>query len=304
MQQVEDFALWLRAQPEVKHVTTYTDIMKRLNRNMHGDDPAWYRLPQERDLAAQYLLLYEFSLPFGLDLTNLVNLDKSATRLIAGLRGSSTKEILALQVRASDWQHANAPTEFFHPGASSDAMFAHIGQRNVRSMLLGSLIGLVAISLVIAIALRSFGYGLLSLLLNVLPMLVGFGIWGLTVGRVGMGLSVVSGLTMGIVVDFTVHLLSKYRLAQERDGLNTPDAIRYAFSTVGAALVVTTVVLIANFGLLHFSVFTLNSEMGELTAGIIFVALLVDLFFLPPVLLLLSRGRAAKLVAVPAGSTA
>ncbi len=286
---LEDFANWLREQPEVMHVTSFTDIMKRLNRNMHGDDDSWYRLPQQRELAAQYLLLYEFSLPFGLDLTNQVNMDKSATRLIAGLHSSSTLAVLGLQQRANDWLENNAPAHFFHPGASSDAMFAHTGRRNVLSMLYGSLLGLLAISVIIAIALRSVWDGLISLLLNMLPMLIGFGLWGLLHGRIGLGLSVVSGLTMGIVVDFTVHLLSKYRLAQKRDGLSTPDAIRYAYSTVGSALVVTTVVLIVNFGLLVFSVFVLNSELGILTAGIIFVALVLDLVFLPPLLLLADR---------------
>ena len=52
------------------HVQAFSDIMKRLNKNMHGDDPAFYRLPEDPDLAAQYLLLYEFSLPFGSDLND------------------------------------------------------------------------------------------------------------------------------------------------------------------------------------------------------------------------------------------
>lgn len=283
------FESWLLEQPEVTYVNSLAQTMRRLNRNMHGDDPAWYRIPESRELAAQYLLLYEFSLPFGLDLTNQINLDKSASRLSAGLRSSSTKEILALQSRAQAWLRAHTPESFYHPGASSDSMFAHVGQRNVVSMLLGSALGLLLISCVIAVALKSLRFGLVSLLLNALPMLVGFGVWGLLVGRIGMGLSVVSGLTMGIVVDYTVHLLSKYLLAQREQQLGTEAAIRYAFSTVGSALVVTTIVLCVNFGLLAISVFSLNSELGMLTAGIILIALAIDLFLLPPLLLLLDR---------------
>lgn len=290
------FESWLLAQPEITYVNSLVQTMRRLNRNMHGDDTDWYRIPESRELAAQYLLLYEFSLPFGLDLTNQINLDKSASRLSAGLRSSSTREILSVQARAQQWLRENTPAEFYHPGASSDSMFAHVGQRNVVSMLLGSALGLVLISLVIAVALRSLRFGLVSLLLNALPMLVGFGIWGLLVGRIGMGLSVVSGLTMGIVVDYTVHLLSKYLLAQREQQLGTEAAIRYAFSTVGSALVVTTVVLCVNFGLLAVSVFALNAELGMLTAGIILIALAVDLFLLPPLLLLLDRtmGRGGR----------
>lgn len=291
---LDRFGQWLKQQPEVTFVNSYAEIIKRLNRNMHGDDPDWHRVPESRELAAQYLLLYEFSLPFGLDLTNQVNMDKSATRLSAGLRSSSTKEILALQQRTQNWLKANMPEAFYHQGASSDTMFAHIGKRNVISMLYGSLLGLMAISIIIALALRSIKFGLISLLLNLLPMLVGFGLWGLLVGRVGMGLSVVSGLTMGIVVDYTVHLLSKYQIAQKENELNTADALRYAFSTVGAALVVTTIVLCVNFGLLFFSVFVLNSDLGVLTGGIILIALVIDLFFLPPLLLMLDRHKDSK----------
>ncbi len=290
---LDEYANWLRQQPEVAHVTTFADVMKRLNRSMHGDDPRWYRLPDERELAAQYLLLYEFSLPFGLDLTNMVDLDKSSTRMIVGLSSSSTQRLIDLQARAIAWQQERAPPSFHHKGASIDTMFAHIGKRNVIQMWLGSMAGLLAISLIIALALKSWRFGLLSLALNFLPIIVGFGIWGLLVGRVGLGLSIVSGLTMGIVVDFTVHLLSKYQMAQQQRQLNTPDAIRYAFSTVGVALVVTTLVLVVNFGLLALSVFSMNSELGILTAWIIVIALLIDLFLLPPLLLLMEKTETA-----------
>lgn len=289
LQTLEAFAQWLEQQPEVNYTNHIGEIMKRLNRNMHGDDPAWHKLPDDAELAAQYLLLYEFSLPFGLDLTNQVNLDKSASRLTAGLTSSSTKNVLAIQERAGEWLRQIAPPEFFHPGASSDSMFAHVGQRNVISMLTGSAIGLTAISIIIGIALCSLRFGVLALVLNALPVLVGFGLWGLFVGRIGMGLSVVSGLTMGIVVDYTIHLLTKYQLARQMQGLGTDAAIRYSYSTVGAALVVTTVVLCVNFGLLYFSTFVLNSEMGTLTATIILIALAIDLFLLPPLLQFLDR---------------
>lgn len=288
---LNNYANWLREQPEVAHVTTFADVMKRLNRTMHADQEDWYILPENRELAAQYLLLYEFSLPFGLDLTNMVNLDKSATRLIAGLTTSSTQRLLDLQKRAVAWQQENTPTSFHHPGASIDTMFAHIGKRNVIQMWIGSMIGLMTISIIIAFALKSWRFGVLSFLLNVLPIVVGFGVWGLTVGRVGLGLSIVSGLTMGIVVDFTVHLLTKYQIGQQERNLSTENAIEYAFSTVGIALIVTTVVLVVNFGLLATSIFSMNSELGSLTAGIITFALIIDLLFMPPLLLMMREDK-------------
>ncbi len=294
LQHIDQFAAWLKRQPEVSYVNHVGQIMKRLNRNMHGDDWDWHRLPESRELAAQYLLLYEFSLPFGLGLTNQINLDKSATRLTAGLRTSSTQDILAIQARAQAWLRQNVPDSMYHAGASSDVMYAHVGKRNVISMLAGSAIGLLIISIIIALALGSVRYGVISLLLNFLPMIVGFGIWGVLVGRIGMGLSVVSGLTMGIVVDYTVHILSKYDLARKAQKMDTDAAIRFSIATVGSALLVTTVVLCVNFGLLAFSVFVLNAELGILTATIILIALAIDLLFLPPLLQLLDQGDTGR----------
>ena len=103
LSQLDDFTIWLRQQPEVLHVFSYADIIKRLNKNMHGDDQSWYRLPDERELAAQYLLLYELSLPYGLDLNDRINVDKSATRVTATMRDMSTAEVRAFLDRSREW---------------------------------------------------------------------------------------------------------------------------------------------------------------------------------------------------------
>ena len=98
---------------------------------------------------------------------------------------------------------------------------------------------------------------------------MGFGIWGLAVGEVGLSLSVVTTMTLGIVVDDTVHFLSKYRRARSELGHAPDDAVRYAFVTVGRALLTTSVVLVAGFLVLSLSSFKLNAGMGQLTALVI-----------------------------------
>ncbi len=284
LQDVERFANWYRQQPGVLHVNTLTDIMKRLNKNMHGDDEAWYRLPDSRELSAQYLLLYEMSLPYGLDLNNQIDIGKSATRLTVTMESVSSNELLETENLAQEWLHENAPY-MKSSGASPSMMFAYIGQRNIRSMLTGTSIALVLISLILIFALRSVKIGLISLVPNLAPAAMGFGLWGLLYGQVGLGLSVVAGLTLGIVVDDTVHFLSKYLRARREQGLSSQDAVRYAFHTVGIALLVTTLVLIAGFMVLHQSAFKLNSDMGLLTAITIGLALIADFIFLPPLLM-------------------
>jgi predicted RND superfamily exporter protein len=287
LREIDAFANWYRQQERVLHVNTLTDIMRRLNKNMHADDPDWYRLPEQRELAAQYLLLYEMSLPYGLDLNNQIDINKSATRLTVTLENVSSNELLAIKQKAEDWLAEN--TQLQSSGASPSVMFAYIGQRNIISMLTGTSVALVLISLVLIFALRSLKIGLISLLPNLAPAAMGFGLWGLLNGQVGLGLSIVMGLTLGIVVDDTVHFLSKYLRARREQGLDAADAVRYAFHTVGIALVVTTVVLIAGFMVLTQSGFKLNSDMGLLTAITIALALMADFLLLPALLIKIDR---------------
>ncbi len=293
LQRLEDFTLWLRTQPEVLHVNALTDIMKRLNRNLHGDDPAWHRLPDARELAAQYLLLYEMSLPYGLDLNNQINVDRSATRITVALQSLTSKQMLGFESRVSQWLAAHAPD--LHAEAGSPAlMFAHIGMRNIVSLITGNLLALVVISLSLVIVFRSLRIGITSMIPNLVPVAMAFGLWGLLNGRVGLGLSVVTSMTMGIVVDDTIHFLSKYLHARRTQGADSAAAVRYAFGSVGLSLWVLSLVLIVGFLVLALSHFKLNAEMGLLTATTFALGLVVEFLFLAPLLLRLERptGRA------------
>jgi len=288
LQKVEDFSIWYRQQPNVLHVNSITDTMKRLNKNMHADDESYYKLPEERDLAAQYLLLYEMSLPFGLDLNNTINIDKSSTRIIVTIANIDNIRIREMELRAQQWLRDNPP-QIGERGASATIMFANIAERNIKTMLGGTAAAMVLIAIVLIIALKSVKFGLLSLIPNFVPAVMGFGIWAIIDGQVGLALSVVAGMTLGIVVDDTVHFLSKYQWAREKHGHDAEDAVRYAFSKVGTALWVTSLTLIAGFIVLSTSAFELNKGMGQLTALVIGLALFADLTFLPAILMKFTR---------------
>jgi hypothetical protein len=284
---IDAFGDYLQTLPEVKHVSRISDTYKRLNKSMHGDDPAWYRLPESAELAAQYLLMYEMSLPFGLDLSNQMDLDKSATKVGITLQNLGSKEMTALEQQTVGWFRQHYP-QYTLEASSTSLMFAHIGERNMASMMQSLPLAAVLISALLILSLRSWKLGTLSLLPNVVPALLGFGVWQLLSGEINLGLSVVASMSLGIIVDDTVHFLAKYQHARQ-EGRNAEDAVRYAFHSVGWALVVTTVVLVIGFSVLLFSDFRLNSDMGLLTGIILLIALIVDFLFLPAVLLKLDR---------------
>jgi uncharacterized protein len=289
--QVEAFAQWWRAQPGTTHVLSFTDVIKRLNRNMHGDDPQWYRIPEDRELAAQYVLLYELSLPVGLDLNTLVNFDKSAVRFVASVNNLPSRELIELDERAQGWLAQNAPGLKSGPGTGVSMIFAHLSQSNIYSMMEGALVSAILISLTMILSLRSLKFGLISLIPNLLPAAIAYGVWGLLVGQVNLAVAAVFSVSSGIVIDDTIHFLSKYLRARRIDGKSAADAVRYSFSTTGTALFVNTAVLVLGFMVLTLSHFTVNSSLGMMTALIIAIALFFDLFFLPALLLMADPDR-------------
>jgi predicted RND superfamily exporter protein len=282
---LEQFANWYRQQPKVVHVSALTDTMKRLNESMHGDDPSYYRIPERRDLASQYLLLYEMSLPAGLDLTNEINPERSATRMVATLKGANTRELREMDEKARAWLKANAPESMFTYGSGLSIIWAHISERNINSMLGASLGALALISFIMMFALRSFRLGSLSLIPNLAPAFMAFGVWGLVVGRAGLGLTIIAAMTIGVVVDDTVHFLSKYLRARREHEMNPAEAVRYSFRTVGMAMWTTTVALVSGFMVLSLSGYKMNSEMGLMAAMTIAFAFALDVLFLPALLM-------------------
>ncbi|GLR03940.1 RND transporter [Vibrio hyugaensis] len=294
---IGSFTDWLRAQPETDHVATLADVYKRLNKNMHADDDdAYYSLPQDRELAAQYLLLYEMSLPYGLDLNNQINVDKSSIKMVLTVDNLGSVELVDLENRIYAWFAENAH-QYEVVASSPSLMFAHIGETNMASMLSTLPITLVLISALLIFALRSLKLGLISLVPNIAPAVIGFGLWALISGEINLGLSVVVTLTLGIVVDDAVHFLSKYQRAR-KEGQTAEQAVRYAFHTVGRALWITTVVLVAGFSVLAMSSFRLNADMGQLSAIVIFIALVVDFLFLPTLLMLFDKEAYAQSKAI------
>ena len=294
LSQVANFADWYREQPPVRHVAVITDTFRQLNKSMHGDDPTAYRIPESKELAAQYLLLYELSLPQGLDLNNQIDRSRSATRVTISAETLDSQEVLELNARAEAWLKENAPHVAGVNSTGPAALFAYIGQRNIRAMLVGTMVVLLAISAILLFALRSLRLGLISIVPNLVPAVLGFGVWGLTVGQVGLSLSVVVAMTVGIVVDDTVHFLSKYRRARREYGQGPEEAVRHAFDTAGRALVTTTVVLVAGFLIFVFSPFVPTAQVGVLTAMIIAFALVADLTLLPALLTTVDRTSAER----------
>lgn len=286
LHQLDQFAQWFMAQDGVLQVSQMGDIVKSLNRSMHGDAEEWYRIPEQRDLAAQYLLMYQMSLPFGLTLENLVTPDFSASRFVVTLGRVESARIQELEAQAYHWLQTNAPELAVidgheNRGAGPAMMYANTASKITSTMTKATFIALIGISILLCVALRSIGWGMLSMIPNVIPAIIAFGIWGWINGHISMTVALVSTMTLGIVVDDTVHFLSKYLYARRQQKLSPQLSLNYAYSTVGVAVVMTTIVLVAGFAVMSLSPFEPSARMAELALITISSALVFDLLFLP-----------------------
>ena len=232
-------------------------------------------------------------MPFGLDTNDRIDIDKEQTRVTVTLSKVSTRETREFLTRVENWWDKTDPeTEEYATGATY--LFSFISERNITDMIGGNVVAVILIAGIMMAALRSVGLGLLSLVPNLTPLVITFGIWAILVGQVGTAAATVSATSLGIIVDNTVHLLTKYRRARQEKGLNPENAVRYALDTVGAAVAANAMILSLGFAVLALSSFKITAEMGVLTALAILVALVVDFVLLPALLILRSQTKTEK----------
>jgi len=294
MNQVELFANWLRQQPEVNHVSSIADVLKQLNAALSDEVDGSERLPESSDLIAQYLLLYELSLPVGLDLNNLISFDRSASRLTVAIQGLSARKQIEFDERASTWLRENAPK--IQSAATGVIMVgAYAVIRNITNMLVGTMVAMFVVSLILVFVFRSVRLGLLSLIPNFLPAIMSMAVWGYAVGTVSVAASIVTAIAFGIVVDDTIHLMTKY-LRSRAEGKSPSEAVVPTFRLVGRPLLTTTLIFALGFLVFGASGFTANQTLGLLVALTVVIALLADFLLFPPLLLALDRkrGKAAR----------
>jgi predicted RND superfamily exporter protein len=199
------------------------------------------------------------------------------------MRGLTSGKIRDLKERADAYLAKNFPEAEQAGGISINVLFAYMSTVNIQQMLQSTIVSLLIISLLIAFSLRRIGLGMLSFVTNLFPIAIGFGIWGYWFQGIGVSAAVITAMTIGIVVDDTIHFLVKYR-AKRLSGLNPDESIQEVFRTVGVAMVVTTVSLVVGFSVLSFSGFEVNWNLGVQAAVIISAALLVDWLLMPPIL--------------------
>ena len=268
----------LKEVTNMAYITGLPKIMKKLSRSLNQENPDFYRIPESTELCSQYLLLYEMGLPFGRDLTHLMNIRKSSLRYDLFLSDADLIELEKVRSFINAWAKDRKIKVFEdEKGTSPSLMFMGITERNIQSMVIGAGLGFLLISLILFVALGNLKLALLSLVPNILPSIITYGLWYFINGEIGFVVSITFSLSLGIIVDDTVHFLTKYKMLIQED-LSVEDALKKTLNTIGIALFATSVILVLGFAAMGLSRFKGTALMGLLTSITFAVALFTDFF--------------------------
>ncbi|MDG1943831.1 MAG: MMPL family transporter [Halioglobus sp.] len=280
---VDEFSRWLETQNEVSFVTSYTDLLKNLNMAEHDNDKRWEILPEDNLQIVDYLVTYQLVQEIEPNLEPLFNPDYSAIRLMVGTSNLSNIELLGLNDKIEQWIEANMPSSYEVKHGDNSILFARLDRSISLQLLQGFTLSFVLITLTLLIGLKSVRYGLLSMIPNLFPATIVFGFWGLFVGELSPYILMLFSISIGLVVDDSVHVLSKYIFAR-REGEAPEVAVQYSLEKAGSAITITTLSLALGTLILVASNTFYYQNVALLLTPIIVAALLLDLLFLPPLL--------------------
>jgi len=283
---IDRFETWLRGQPNVTRVEGLPDLVRGAAQAMPGHEAGM--LPRTGKVLDQISSRMREDISGGATPHLLVTKDNERSLLTATLRAVSSSDIRAFAEAAETWLKIELPDNFA-PAVGVPLISAYMSERNANAMVAGTLAALIIVSLMMFFMLDSLKLGFVSLVPNLVPMTLALGFWGIAFGQASFAVTVVSAITYGLVVDGTIHILSKYRYARETLKLPVREAVMQGMSTVGLAVLATSLAVASGFAIMSFSGFLVNYELGLLSCMILIAALLADLLFLPALVFSIDR---------------
>lgn len=282
LQRVDNFSGWLQQQQDIESTATLVDVLKTINRFQHEEDEAFYELPDDTTTVTNYLNAYKIVQSADFPLEGFINTDFSTISLLINATPMSNQQLIDLDQRITDrFSEDFASAELMH--GSGILLFARMDELVTIELLQGYSISLVLITLSLIVGLRSVYFGILSVLPNLLPATMVFGVWALFVGQVDPFVMMLFSISIGLVVDDTVHILSHY-LDNRRQGADQRDSIDQAIKTAGPALTITTLILAIGTTILIGANTLYFQQAAKLLVPIVLLALVLDLLYLPTIL--------------------
>ena len=266
----------------VDKVISFVDFIKDMNQSFHNEDPGEFKIPDSRALISQYLLLYDSN-----DIDDFVNESFDRARISLRLSHHST----------GDQEKVIKSIQQFIDNLDTNGLEIRITGRALQevniidSLVKGQIYSIAtATCIIIAIMfflLRSISLGLISILPNLFPIILNFGIMGALDIPLNTATALISAVAIGIAVDDTIHFLFqvKSNLMKQAD---IKAAIAEAILTKGKAMILSSLILCIGFGVMIFSRFVPTMNFGALSSVIMITALIGDILILPSATLYLA----------------
>ena len=247
------------------------------------DADGWYTLPEDNLQVIDYLVSYQLIQEIEPHLEPIFDPEYTTVRVAVGTSNLSNVELLNLNDRIEQWYRENINPQYRVLHGSNTILYSRLDKAISTQLLEGFTVSFILITITMLIGLRSVRYGLISIAPNLFPPAVVFGVWGLLVGELSPYILMLFSISIGLVVDDSVHVLSKY-IAARREGKTPEDAVWYSLDKAGSAITITTAALAMGTFILVFSNTYYYQNVALMLTPIIVVALLLDLLYLPPLL--------------------
>lgn len=281
LMKVERIQNWLNERETLGPINSLVDYLKEINMALNNDDPAYFQLPESREMVAQLMFLYDSAGP-NEDLSDIKDFENRLTRLVIPVVNMPASEMEVELDLIRDYMESNYP-ELQPMLTGTMALLTEQQTYTAEGMLSSFLVALGVITLFFVILFRSLRYGLLSIVPSVVPIVLAASVAGVLGVFLDQSAVVVFAMTMGLAVDDAIHVMSRY-LSYKNAGKSTHTAITHAMNESGRAVLFTSIVLIFGFSVLCFGSFTTVINVGLFGSIIMLLALIGDLIFLPAIL--------------------
>ena len=273
--------------PGVDRTISFADFMKDMNMSFHDEDRAYFRIPESREMVSQYLLLYDSD-----DIDEYITSTYDHARILIRISEHSSagqaRIIASLRSFIDGMEHDGLQIRVTGRSVADVNTIATLVRGQVESLSIAAAI----ITLIMFLALRSFRIGALTLIPNMFPIAVNFGIMGILGIPLNTSTALISVVALGIAVDDTIHYLTEYK-RKRSENLSMKDALHCVTLEKGKGISSSTVILFISFSVLMLSRFVPTISFGGLSAVIMITAWVGDMIVLPAVMLSFRTKNAA-----------
>jgi predicted RND superfamily exporter protein len=262
---MEAFQEWFEAMPETGASRSIADYVKRMNAVMNPDDPSGYRVPDNQELVAQYLLLYSISGQPD-DFDDVVDYDYALANVRGQINSDHSPVLESVIADIDEYAAANLAPLGIEAHASGASRQMHV----LMGLIIGGQIGSLGIALpfvvvVAALMLSSFLGGLITAIPVLIATVVTFGFLGMSGVTLGVTTSIMGSLGIGIGVDYAVHFVVRYRQCRG-SGLSPDEAMHATMQSSGVAILYNALVIVAGFSVLATSAYLPPQALGWLVS--------------------------------------